>query len=214
MTIELKAEPRTITGKKVSQLRRQAVIPIVIYGGGVNEPISAQVSEKELGLVLHRAGTSHLIDINISGLIVPGLAREVQHDQMTKRITHVDFQAVRMDQPVVVAVPVRMIGESAAVADGAVLTHPTDSVEIEALPRNLVSHIDLDISAIKEVGDMLKVSDLIVPAKVTIKADPDMVLVISAAPMSEAALEESLEGEAEPELVGRDKDTEEQADEE
>lgn len=207
MAIELQAEPRTLTGKKVRFLRRESIIPVVIYGGGVSEPINAQVNERELGEVLQRAGGANLIDLNLGGRTVPTLARAVQYDDLRKRIIHVDFQAVRMDQTVAVDVQVRLVGEAPIVEDeNAIVTQALESVVVEALPRDLVGHVELDISGLTEVGMTLHVSDIKLPETLTLMTDPALVVVTTSLPAAELVEEEVTETEVEPELVGEAED--------
>lgn len=199
----MQARPRTVLGKKVRSLRRAGVIPVVIYGGTLDEAIPAQVEERELLNTLHEAGTAQLITITINGQQLPSLAREVQRDILTHRIIHVDFETVRLDRPVETEIPVRLIGRSPVVEDGlATLTHGVDSVEVEALPGDLVGHLEIDLGLLKEVGDVITVADIPVPPGIKVLSDPEAV-VASAQPLraGEVLGEVEEEAEAEPEIV-------------
>ena len=92
--IQLVAENRTVTGKKVNQLRRQGIIPAVVYGHHV-AATTIQVNERELNHVLHRAGMTHLLNIQLAGGDgMVALVKNIQRESTTQRVTHVDFQAV------------------------------------------------------------------------------------------------------------------------
>jgi large subunit ribosomal protein L25 len=211
--IRMQAQPRTVVGKKVASLRRRGIIPVVIYGGTLEAAVSAQVDERHLNDTLRLAGHTSLITIDLDGRQIVSLAREVQRDELTQRITHVDFQSVRLDRTIQTEVPVRLVGESQLIEDQlAILTHGIDTVTVEALPRNLVSHLDADLGLLKEVGDTITVADLNVPEGIEVLTDPEVVIA-SAQPLpTEEAIAEVEEGEGEPELVA-EAETEEEAEE-
>ena len=171
--IELAAENRTVTGKKVNQLRRQGIIPAVVYGHHV-AATTIQVNERELNHVLHRAGMTHLLNIQLAGgdgLVA--LVKHIQRESTTQRVTHVDFQAVSMDEPIVTTVPILLEGASPAVDDGGTLLHSLTSVEIRALPANLIDSVSVDISGLTDYDAAIHVSDLKVPSDVEILNDPE-----------------------------------------
>lgn len=215
--ITMKAQPRTVVGKKVRFLRREGLIPVVIYGGTLDTAIPAQVEERDLLSTLNTSGTARIITIEINGRRLPSLAREVQRDELTHRIVHVDFQSVRLDRPIQTEVPIRLVGHSPVIADElAILTHGFDTVEVEALPRDLAGHLDVDLGLLREVGDVITVADISVPPGITILTDPDLV-VASAQPLRAEEVLEELEAEAEPEMVAEEEEeaeAEEEAQEE
>lgn len=169
------AEPRNVVGKKVKQLRREGVIPAIIYGQ--SDPINIQFNKLELRRVLRKAGTTHLIDIEVEGKKRTVLAREIQQHVTRGDIIHVDFMEVNMNVAITAEAALVLVGESAPTADGKgsdVL--PTHSVEIECLPDDLISEIEVDASKIDSPDTILYVSDLVVPKGVTILTDPETVV--------------------------------------
>ncbi|HYN87127.1 MAG TPA: 50S ribosomal protein L25 [Ardenticatenaceae bacterium] len=208
--ITMKAQPRTVTGKKVKSLRRAGVIPVVVYGGTLEGALAAQVDERVLSDTLQRAGSAQVVTIDLDGQQLPSLVREVQRDTLTHKVTHVDFQNVRLDRPIQAQVPVLLVGESALItSDQAVLMHGIDTVEVEALPRALVPHLDVDLSKLQAVGDVITVRDIQAPPGVSILSDPDL-LVASAQPLTSEEAVETLDApETGPELIeGAADDTE------
>ncbi|MCZ7573153.1 MAG: 50S ribosomal protein L25 [Ardenticatenaceae bacterium] len=214
--ITMTAQPRSVTGKKVRSLRRAGLIPVVIYGGTLETAIPAQVEERELLNTLHEAGTAQLITINVDGRQLPSLTREVQRDVVTHRIIHVDFQSVRLDRTVEAEIPVRLVGHSPLIEDElAILTHGVDSVEVEALPRDLVGRLTVDLGLLKEVGDVITVADIPVPPGITILTDPDVVVATAQPRPTEEMLEEAEEeAEGKPEIVSEEAEEAEEDDEE
>ncbi len=203
--IQLAAENRTVTGKKVNQLRREGIIPAVVYGHHVAAK-SIQVNERELNTVLRRAGMTHLLNIQLAGgdgLVA--LVKDIQRESTTQRVVHVDFQAVSMDEPITTTVPVLLEGEAPAVEDGGgTLLHSLSAVEIRALPANLIDSVVVDISALRDFDAAIHVSDLKVPANVEVLNDPDE-LVAKVTPPRVQEEEEGAEGTGEsprlPEVI-------------
>jgi len=214
--LELHAEKRTLTGKKVRRLRREGWVPAVIYGPGV-EGRPLQVRRREAEAVLAEAGTSQLVSVLVSGERGPlhTLIREVQRDPISREVLHIDFYQVEMGKPITVDVPLVLVGESPVVERGlGILLQQRETIEIECLPKDLVEAVEVDLTALTEVGREITVADLAIPANIRVLADPDEVLV-SVSPVEEAEEaeeeEEEIEAaaEAEPELIRRRKEEEE-----
>jgi len=214
------AEPRTVTGKKVNQLRRQGVVPGVVYGQ--SEPFNIQMSVKELRRALRVTGTTQLVTLDVEGKEYTVLAREIQQHITRRDLLHIDFMEVDMAATIKSEAELVAIGESTAmeIGDGidGMVTLAIYSVEIECLPDALISQIEVDISAIETPGDTIHVRDIPVPDGVTILTDPDTLVArfaVSRADLDEEeeeGVEEGLEiGDAESVEVisrGREEDTE------
>lgn len=209
--LELKSSPRTVIGKQVKALRREGVVPIVMYGSNV-EATALQANSKELARVLRQAGGSRLISVNTGQGAHMALAREVQREPISGKILHVDFLAVSMTEVITVEVPLVHAGKSPAVKRGeGVLVSGLDTIEIECLPGDLIDDVSVNIESLNEVGDALYVRDLQVPSTITILTDPDEMVVRvtylaaeEAEPTAEAAAEE-----IEPEVITKGKAEEE-----
>ena len=111
----IEAQSREIVGKKVSQLRRQGIIPVTVYGPKA-QPVNLQVPYRPLQIALMKAGGTNLIEINVGGKATSVLAREVQRDILRNDIMHVDFFAVDMTAKIRIDVPLHFVGDSSAVA--------------------------------------------------------------------------------------------------
>ena len=213
----LKAERRTVTGKKVKQLRRQGKLPGVVYGKVLDEPIPVALDYKEAYKVLRGATGSEILDLELEGQTLPVLVREKQKDFIKGTLLHVDFQAVSMTETIWAEVPIELEGEAPAVKNyGAVLFQSMDVLEVEALPGDLPERIVLDLSVLKEVGDMITVGDLVLPPSVKVMADPEEAIVVATAPRTEEEVEEAETAEvtgAEPEVIEKGKKEEEEEEE-
>ncbi|MGA9351808.1 MAG: 50S ribosomal protein L25 [Anaerolineae bacterium] len=205
--IELNGQKRSVLGKKVKNLRREGLVPAVVYGHET-APVPLQVEERELNRVLAQAGGHRLIALKIGRSRTPqmALAREVQWDVITRRPLHVDFYAVVMTEKITTEVPLVFVGEApAAVQAGAILLQGLDEVEIECLPGDLIEAIEVDVSELEEIDQTIYVKDLRVPPAVDILTDAEEIV----AKVTWAAAEEVEEvvpvAPAEVEVIARGK---------
>lgn len=206
------AEPRTVTGKKVKQLRRVGYVPGVVYGQ--SEPVNVQMEEKELLRILRIAGTSQLATLDVEGREFTVLARDIQQHVTRRSILHIDFLEVDLKTAIRGEAELIAVGEAAPVAAGLGMTNlAIYFVEIEALPEDLIASIEVDLSAIEETSDTIHVSDLKVPDSVTIITDADTLVArfeTARAELEEDELEDELgEFEVEGDEAGTDSEEEE-----
>ena len=211
----LKGARRSAVGKGVARKLRQAgSIPAVYYGRG-EEPIVLTVGLKELEEVIVKAeGSNVIVDLKVDGDGVgdrKALIREIQRDPVGGHILHLDLQHISLTERITVEVPIVLTGIPTGVKDGGgILEHLLRDVEVECLPTDIPSRLEIDVSALN-IGDSLHVSDLKAD-KVTILTEGERPI---AAVVPPTVLEEvkPAEGEgeavAEPELVKEKKETEE-----
>jgi len=193
-----------IGSRESRRLRREGLIPGVLYGRG--KPVAISVAERELRRALTGAAGLHsILDVAIDGADTThaSILKEYQVDKVRGYITHVDLQEVRLDQPIQASVSVHLVGAESApgVREGGVLSQPLREVQIQALPLEVPEHIDLDVSHM-EIGDTLRMSDVVAPEGVTVLDDPETVVAILTAPSRfveeevEVPEGEAVEGEA------------------
>ncbi len=188
-TLQLKAEPRTLTGKKSRRLLRNGIVPGAIYDSkGQSQPV--QFNERELLHVLHEAGTTHLIEVELDSKRIATLLREVDREPITARIRHVSLWALPMDEPIETEVPIVFVGESDAMRMGGTLIHPIEKLTVRCLPKDIPEAITVDLSALKEFGDSIHVRDLVLPPNVQVLDDPDETVATVEAP--KVAVEEEV----------------------
>ena len=195
--VTIAAEPRTVTGKKVKQIRRQGYVPGIIYGQ--SEPVNIQMEEIQLNRALRIAGSTQLATVDVEGKEYTVLAREIQQHVVRRNVLHVDFMEVSMTETITSEADLVMVGESPAlaIAEG-MIAQSMFSVEIECLPDALVSQIEVDVSLIETPGDSIQISDLTIPEGVTVLADEDA--TVARFQSIRAALEEEEEEEGLEEL--------------
>jgi large subunit ribosomal protein L25 len=162
-----------------NELRRANAVPCVLYGNAVKST-NIQCVSMELTKAFTKAGENTLVDLDIDGTKVPVLFHELQYDPITGRITHVDFYAVNLKKEIEAPVPLRFTGESLAVKDfAAVLVTVQNHVTVRCLPMALPRDIEVSLTQLTQLHAAVKVSDLNVPAGVTILDNPETVLVIA-----------------------------------
>ncbi len=204
----LNGQARTVTGKQVRQLRRAGLLPAVIYGHKV-EPVVISINQRDADRILPRLSASQLLSIEIDGVKHTVLVREKQRNPITGAMIHLDFQEISMTEKIGVVVRVNLKGEAPAVKlYGAIVVPSREELEVEALPRDLPSSIDVDITVLKEIGDAIYVRDLNLPSTVTILAHMDDVIAVVAPPAAELEAEEG--EEAEPEVIEKGKKEEDE----
>lgn len=207
------AQPRTVKGKQVGQIRTKGLVPGTVYGPKSN-PVNIQFEYRPLQLALMKAGGTSIIDLTVEGdKTYQVVAREVQRDVVRGNILHVDFFALDMTQKMRVDIPLVLVGESSAViAKKGILLAGSSNVTVEILPSKLMHQIEVDISVLKEIGDTLHMADLKLDDDITIVNDPEEMVAKLVQPSAARAAEaEEAEGDAAvmPEVIGRGKEDEE-----
>jgi large subunit ribosomal protein L25 len=203
----LMAEPREIHGKKVKRLRREGLVPGVVYGPVLDETISVSVSERDFRKFYMAHGHSTIFTLKWDGGSQPVLIREVQVEPVRQDMLHIDFFAPNMMVVLRQSVPVSLHGAADEVEAGGVLQHVLNEIEVEALPSDLPNEIIVDISGLTSVGDSLHVRDIEVPENVTLITDPDT--TVASVILQE--VEEEPTDEIEEELVEGEESTEAEA---
>jgi large subunit ribosomal protein L25 len=189
----LRAEPRTVRGKKVGRLRREGLVPGVVYGPVLKETVSVSVNSREFSRLYNRVGHSTIFSLEWESQKQPVLIREVQVDPVRRDHLHIDFFAPNMNVSLRQLVPVVLVNHNPD-AQGVLNTIVTE-IEVEALPSDLPHQLEVDSNSLVAVGDTLKVSDIVAPAGVTILADADDTVATLMPETVEEAPEE-VEGEA------------------
>ena len=215
--IELTVANRELLGKKVRFLRRQGITPVHLFGHGI-ESMSLQCDTAELKRVMSRAGKTRIINLNIDGEKTPrnALIREIQIEPLTGQSLHVDFYQVKMEERMKVDVPIVLIGEAPALKSKEnMLLHELNTLEIECLPIDIPSSIEIDISTLAEPDQSIRVSDVELNKDITVFNDPEQIIArisIRHVEVIEEEAEEALEeeaAEAPVEAEASDKESEE-----
>ena len=216
MTLVIKAEIRKEVGKNAAgRLRRQGLIPAILYGGGTaSQPLTLKKKDI-LEILKSQTGENTIFRVTMDSQEKDVMLKDIQINPVTDELTHVDLIEISMDKPVRVAVPVELVGEPVGVkVEGGVADFLLRELEVECLPREIPESIKIDISNL-HIHQSIKVQNLDLPAGVKVYADPNAAIVVISSVAQEAApapTEEVIEGaEAkEPELIRKERKKEEE----
>lgn len=217
----LMAEPRTVHGKQVRRLRREGLVPGVVYGPVIDKTISVSVDRLTFDKFYMQHGHSTIFTLQWDGGEQPVLIHEVQVDPVRRDTLHVDFFAPNLRVKLRASVPV-VLHNANAEMEGVLNTILTE-VEVEALPMDLPHQLDVDISGLAAVGDHVRVEDITAPDSVEIVTAPEETIATVVAetvqeePEEEAAEdaeaaegEEAAEGDETSEEAGGDAGSDEE----
>lgn len=186
--MKLTVHPRQVTGKKVKTLRKNWQVPGVIYGKHLDSGITVSVDKVQLVKVYHKAGRSTPIELKGGDIDQLVLFHDLHLNPITDHVMHVDFLAVNKDEKVEAEVPLILVGESPVETDNLGRVQLLkNTVQVEALPLELPHDIKIDISQLKEVGDILFIKDIHLDGKVEILDDEELAIASAVAIKWESA---------------------------
>ncbi len=209
----LSAEARTETGKGVARkLRAAGRVPAVVYGHA-REAQALSLQTRELEKLLSSISTgSTVVELTLGGATTKTLIREVQRHPFKKQILHVDFQELVAGEKVTVEIPLVFVGIPEGVRlSGALLEQILHSIEVLVDPANIPNHIDVDVTNLA-MGHSLHVNELSLPAGLEVLTEQDATVCAVVAPRAvvEETPAEGAEAVAEPELIRKTKEEEEE----
>ena len=213
---KLNAEKRE---QKSTKVRAEGKIPAVVYGAGLQTE-SVSLSLKEFEKIYKEAGEASLIDLVLDGKDYGKvLIYQVDAEPIKGKIIHADLKKVDMNKLINATVKLVIVGEAPAVKElGGTLVRNVEEIEIECLPKDLISHLDIDLSVLKTFDDAIKISDLKLPQGVKIsESHGDQILAKVLAPLTEEQIK-AMESTSEPvdlskiETAGKKKEEVEEGD--
>jgi len=203
--ITLKARKREeYKESTLNQLRKKGIIPGIYYGHGVDNIIIA-ANELDLRPIIYTT-ESRIVNLKFDDdKSFSCILKDVQFHAVSDKPLHFDLIAIKEGEVLNIEVSVHLIGTAIGVREGGMLQHILHKLDIECLPSNIPSHIDIDISEIN-INDSIKVSDLRLD-NIKILNDENASIVSVVPPVVEKEPEpaETAEGPAEPEVISKPK---------
>lgn len=201
--INLALDPRTQQGKKAAVLRKQGLVPGIVYGHGF-EPIMVQSEYNIIEKAVREAGKHTPVYATIDGKKKITMIKDIDRDPVKSRIRHVSFHAVNADEVVTAEVPIRLVGEGESEAEkaGLVVLQAIENVEIKAKPADLPEALEVSIVDLTTAEDKLTLNDVTLPKGVEyadIEQDLELVLVNVYEPAALQAANDAAGGDAEDE---------------
>lgn len=203
VNMSLKLDGRTVSGKHVAKLRKQGIVPSVVYGGS-SDPISTQSPAVETTKIAHAAGRHTPVDIIIDGKKKLAIIKSIDMDPIKHTVRHIAFHTIRQDEKIVTQVPIILtgIGESIAERAGLVVLQAIEDIEVRALPANLPESIEMSILNLATDEDKLMVKDIVLGEGVEFadhEQDLELVIANVYEPSALQAANEASGGDAEDE---------------
>jgi len=191
--LKLAVREREELGSRPSRrLRAQGLIPGVLYGKGHSRAIVVPAGDLRVAMT-GPSGLHAILDVVVEGqtTVHPSILAEYEQDPIRGTISHIDLREIRLDQAIHATVVVHLVGESAGVKTGGVLSLIARELQVEALPANVPEHIDVDVAAL-ELGDVLRLADIPAIENVTFLDDPhETVIATVSMPRGYAEIEEA-----------------------
>ena len=179
--ITLKLDTRTVAGKKVAALRKEGIVPSVVYGGSA-DPISTQSPIVETTKVAHAAGKHSPVHLTIDGKKKLAIIKSIDHDPVKHQVRHIAFHAIKQNDVITTEVPIHLTGEGESEAEkaGLVVLQAIEHVEIKAKPASLPEALELSIAGLATTDDKLTLADISLPEGVEYAdIEQDLELVVA-----------------------------------
>jgi large subunit ribosomal protein L25 len=207
----VEAQPRTERGKnQARRVRRSGRIPAVLYGAS-KQTRAISVDPKQIARILtSESGHNSIFDLQVGDERTKVMIVDWQYEPIKGALLHIDLKRIAMDERLKVSVPVMLKGEPAGVKQqGGILEQVLREVEIECLPGDIPSHIDLDVSHLV-FGRLMRVADLPHSGKAKILTDANQTVAHIIAVKEEVApapevVAEAATAPAEPEVIKKGK---------
>jgi large subunit ribosomal protein L25 len=213
--VTLEVSRREQTGKEVAKkLRRDGKVPAVVYGGH-REPVAIAVDRKSVSELIQKSehGIRSVFLLKMAGTDQQrhAMIKDVTIDPLSRKMTHIDFVRVVMDEVVRVTIPVHVTGTATGVKEGGLLDFQVRELHVECLPNAIPDSIDVDVTALGH-HDYYRVKDLKLPEGVKVLDDPERVVVgvtHAKAEVVDTVAVEAAAVVAEPEVIKKGKPEEE-----
>lgn len=205
--LTLEVSKREGTGKGVARkLRASNRVPAVVYGGH-KEPVSIEVDRKTVSELITKSehGVRSVFLLKMAGTDQKrhAMIKDIQINPISRKMIHIDFVRVNMDEKVRVTIPVHLTGTAVGVkTGGGLLDFQARELHVECLPNAIPDSIDVDVTNLN-LHEYIRISDLQLPKGVKVLDDEDR--VVAAVHHATKAEETVAEAVAEPEVIKKGK---------
>jgi large subunit ribosomal protein L25 len=206
--VTLEVTRREKTGKEVAKkLRAEGKVPAVVYGGH-REPVAITVDRKAVSELVQKSehGIRSVFLLKMTGTDQQrhAMIKEITIDPISRKMKHIDFVRVVMDELVKVTIPVHVTGTALGVKEGGLLDFQVRELHVECLPNAIPDSIDIDVTPLTG-HDYFRIKDLKLPEGVKVLDDPERVVVGVTHAKVEAADATAEAAVAEPEVIKKGK---------
>lgn len=203
----INVETRKAAGTRAAvRLRKDGKLPAILYGHE-RDPAALSLDYKEVEQLIY--GGYHVVNLSMEGKSQACQFKDAQWDHLGKKLIHLDMLRVDLNERVNVTVTLEFRGTPKGAAEGGILHHSMNDIEIECVVSNIPESIRVDVSGM-DLDDVLHVRDVKLPESMTHVMDEDAVVATLKLPVEAPEEEEAVEGEegegAEPEIIGKGKE--------
>jgi len=210
-SLTLKVYPRKGMGKSAAyRARLTKMVPAIIYGPEIKEPVAVSVIPAETIVTYRKAGHSTLVTLeatdgapaSVNGVKV--FIKEIQAHPLKNTLLHVDFHKLDLKRQIRVTVPLNFTGKAKGLMEGGLMSIASRQVRIKALPLDVPAHLDVDVTELG-VNESIHVSDLAKKfdgGKFEFIYESDYAIVAVVPPEEEKAAEVAVAAEAAPGAAG------------
>ena len=180
-SVSLDLEIRTIEGKKVYKLRKDDIVPGVVYGDGI-KPTNVQVPLSELSKVIKQVGKHTPLNITLNKKKSLALIKTISYEPAKHLLQNVAFQIVNQNEKVETEVPIKLIGLGKSPAEklGLIIMQAIESIAIKAKPADLVNSLEVSVEQLADADDKILLKDVKLPKGIEYAdADQDMELAVA-----------------------------------
>ncbi len=179
VSMKLTVQKRTVKGKALAKLRKQDIMPAIVYAKHLDEPIMVQCRRQDFVKAYKEGGRSTVITLEGDGVKQDVLIQDINIDPITHNATHADFIAVKAGQAIEAEVSLTLVGKAPVITSSEIsLQQLRDTVAIKAKPKDLPNHIEINVSIIENQDDVIYVKDLVLPKGVEVLEEEEVALVI------------------------------------
>jgi large subunit ribosomal protein L25 len=191
MTLTIHAEERLVETKNdLRQLRNRGKVPGVVFGKNIGKSTPIAIEEKEL-LQLIRSNANAVVQLTVPSIgTQPVMLTDVQRDPLSRHLLHCDFHQIDMNRAVRTQARLEMHGTAPGDREGGIVQAMLHEIEIQCLPGSIPEVVAVDISNL-QIGENILAGDLKMPQGVTMRTDPELVVVTILAPQKDLTEEEA-----------------------
>jgi large subunit ribosomal protein L25 len=182
--LSLQADERTVVGKQVKTLRRNGLIPAVIYEKGVESQM-VSIDSIQLTKIWNKAGKHHAITLTVGTKQRLTIIKDADFDPVKGSLKHVAFHAIKMNEKIETEVPLHLEGQAPASVLGMLIHANTDHVVVKALPADLPDMLVVDVTVLQTAEDNIHAGQIKLPKNIELVSDPDQVVVSVVIPRAE-----------------------------
>jgi large subunit ribosomal protein L25 len=197
MTLTIHAEERLVQTKNdLRQLRNQGKVPGVVFGKNIGKSTPIAIEEREL-LQLIRSNANAVVQLTVPSIgTQPVMLTDVQRDPLSRHLLHCDFHQIDMNRAVRTQARLETHGTAPGDQEGGIVQMMLHEIEIQCLPGSIPEVIPVDISKL-QIGENILAGDLKMPQGVTMRTDPELVVVTILAPQKDLTEEEAADAAVE-----------------